>query len=101
MCIRDREGDGGHAAELQRQKEKNAALLSNPGTENPFKIWRELGETMTKHATILRYNPGLDQADAKIVELLDRFRNVNRECLENALGFVFVDIGLGDDLDGP
>ena len=70
-------GDGGHAAELQRQKEKNAALLSNPGTENPFKLWRELGETMTKHATIIRYNAGLDQADAKIVELLDRYRNVN------------------------
>ena len=71
------EGDGGHAAELQRQKEKNAALLSNQGTENPFKIWRELGETMTKHATIIRYNAGLDQADAKVVELLERFENVN------------------------
>ena len=70
-------GDGGHAAELSRQQQKNAQLLSNQGTENPFKIWRELGETMTKHATILRYNPGLDQADAKIVELLDRFENVN------------------------
>jgi succinate dehydrogenase / fumarate reductase flavoprotein subunit len=70
-------GDGGHAAELQRQKEKNAALLSNPGTENPFKLWRELGETMTKHATIVRYNAGLDEADAKIVELLARYKNVN------------------------
>jgi succinate dehydrogenase / fumarate reductase, flavoprotein subunit len=71
------EGDGGHAAELQRQKEKNAALLSNPGTENPFKLWRELGETMTKHATIIRHNSGLDECDAKIVELLDRYHNVN------------------------
>ena len=71
------EGDGGHAAELQRQKEKNALLLNNAGTENPFKLWRELGETMTKHATIIRYNAGLDEADAKIVELLDRYRNVN------------------------
>src|ERR1700726_676119 len=47
------EGDGGHAAELQRQNEFNQLLLNNPGTENPFKIWRELGETMTKHATII------------------------------------------------
>jgi succinate dehydrogenase / fumarate reductase flavoprotein subunit len=70
-------GDGGHTAELQRQKEKNAALLNNPGTENPFKIWRELGETMTKHATIIRYNAGLDEADAKVMELLARFKNVN------------------------
>src|SRR5205814_4216347 len=48
------EGDGGHAAELQRQQEFNNILLNNPGTENPFKLWRELGETMTKHATIIR-----------------------------------------------
>jgi succinate dehydrogenase / fumarate reductase flavoprotein subunit len=71
------EGDGGHAAELARQQQKNNALLNNKGTENPFKIWRELGETMTKHATIIRYNAGLEEADAKIVELLDRYRNVN------------------------
>jgi succinate dehydrogenase / fumarate reductase flavoprotein subunit len=71
------EGDGGHAAELQRQKESNNLLLNNSGTENPFKLWRELGETMTKHATIIRYNAGLDEADAKIVELLERYRNVN------------------------
>src|SRR5580698_9395220 len=58
------EGDGGHAAELQRQSEFNKILLNNPGTENPFKLWRELGETMTQHATIIRYNAGLDEADA-------------------------------------
>jgi succinate dehydrogenase / fumarate reductase flavoprotein subunit len=70
-------GDGGAAAELQRQHEKNTALLNNKGTQNPFKIWRELGETMTKHATIVRYNAGLDEADAKIVELMDRYKDVN------------------------
>src|ERR1700728_2043236 len=71
------EGDGGHAAELQRQKEFNNVLLNNPGTENPFKLWRELGETTTTHATIIRYNAGLDEADAKLVELLERYRNLN------------------------
>jgi succinate dehydrogenase / fumarate reductase flavoprotein subunit len=71
------EGDGGHAAELQRQRESNNILLNNPGTENPFKLWRELGDTMTKHATIIRYNAGLDEADAKIVELQQRYRNIN------------------------
>ena len=70
-------GDGGHAAELQRQHEKNKVLLTSTGTENPFKIWRELGETMTKHATIVRYNTGLDEADAKIVELKHRYNNIN------------------------
>jgi succinate dehydrogenase / fumarate reductase flavoprotein subunit len=71
------EGDGGHAAELQRQREKNEVLLRSSGKENPFKIWRELGETMTKHATIVRYNAGLDEADAKIVSLLERYKCIN------------------------
>jgi succinate dehydrogenase / fumarate reductase flavoprotein subunit len=70
-------GDGGHAAELARQNLANQQLLSSTGKENPFKIWRELGETMTKHATIVRYNAGLDEADAKIVELMGRYKNIN------------------------
>ncbi len=70
-------GDGGHRAEFDRQSEKNARILTNVGTENPFKMWRELGEVMTKHATIIRYNSGLAEADAKIVELLDRYKNIN------------------------
>jgi len=70
-------GDGGHRAEFDRQSEKNARILTNVGTENPFKMWRELGEVMTKHATIIRYNSGLAEADAKIVELLNRYKNIN------------------------
>ncbi len=71
------EGDGGAAAEVQRQKEINKALITNQGNENPFKLWRELGNTMTEHATVIRYNKGLQQADEKIVELIDRFTKVN------------------------
>jgi succinate dehydrogenase / fumarate reductase flavoprotein subunit len=70
-------GDGSHATELARQAEINAKLLKNEGEENPFKLWRELGDTMTKHATVIRYNKGLKQADEKIVELLDRYKNVS------------------------
>jgi succinate dehydrogenase / fumarate reductase flavoprotein subunit len=71
------EGDGGVAAEIARQTEINNKLLKNEGTENPFKLWRELGETMSKHATVVRYNKGLKEADQKIVELQDRFKKVN------------------------
>jgi succinate dehydrogenase / fumarate reductase flavoprotein subunit len=71
------EGDGGAAAELARQAAINQALLNNEGTENPFKLWRELGEVMTEHATVIRYNKGLKLADNKILELLDRYKKVN------------------------
>jgi succinate dehydrogenase / fumarate reductase flavoprotein subunit len=71
------EGDGGSAAELTRQTEINNKLLNNAGTENPFKLWRELGQVMTEHVTVIRYNKGIQKADEKIVELLDRYKNVN------------------------
>ncbi len=71
------EGDGGHAAELARQAEINAGLMKNEGTENPFRLWRELGATMTEHVTVIRYNKGLKEADEKIVELIDRYKKVS------------------------
>jgi succinate dehydrogenase / fumarate reductase flavoprotein subunit len=71
------EGDGGHAAEIARQAEINSKLINNEGTENPFKLWRELGQTMTEHATVIRYNKGLQLADQKIVELIERYKKVN------------------------
>ena len=70
-------GDGGHAAEIARQSEINKELMENDGSENPFKLWRELGQTMTEHATVIRYNKGLKQADEKIVELLERYNKIN------------------------
>jgi succinate dehydrogenase / fumarate reductase flavoprotein subunit len=40
-------------------------------------LWRELGDTMTKNCTVIRYNKNLQEADAKLVELLERYRHVN------------------------
>ncbi len=68
----------GHGeSEKKRQEEINGRLLSSSGTENPFRLWRELGETMTKNVTVIRYNDALKQTDEKIVELLERFQNIN------------------------
>jgi succinate dehydrogenase / fumarate reductase flavoprotein subunit len=52
-------------------------LLNNAGTENPFRIWRELGEIMTKNVTVIRYNKNLEATEQKIQELTERFANVN------------------------
>jgi succinate dehydrogenase / fumarate reductase flavoprotein subunit len=71
------QGDGGHTAEKKRQEEINGRLTTSDGTENPFKLWRELGDTMTKNVTVIRYNKGCQDADAKIYELLERYRNIN------------------------
>jgi len=69
--------NGHFEAERKRQEEINAGLMRSDGDENPFRLWRELGELMTKDCTVIRYNKNLQQTDAKLVELLERFRHVN------------------------
>jgi len=71
------DGNGSFDAERKKQEENNARLMNNQGDENPFKLWRELGELMTKDCTVIRYNKNLVQTDAKLVEMLERFRKVN------------------------
>jgi succinate dehydrogenase / fumarate reductase, flavoprotein subunit len=69
--------NGHFDAERKRQEEISAGLMKSDGTENPFKLWRELGELMTKDCTVIRYNNNLVQTDAKLVEFLERFRRIN------------------------
>jgi succinate dehydrogenase / fumarate reductase flavoprotein subunit len=70
--------ENGHFdAERKRQEEINARLMQSDGTENPFQLWRELGELMTKNCTVIRYNNNLLASDTKLVEMLERFRHVN------------------------
>jgi succinate dehydrogenase flavoprotein subunit len=69
--------NGHFDSERKRQEEINAGLMKSEGNENPFRLWRELGELMTKDCTVIRYNKHLVQTDAKLVELLERFRSIN------------------------
>jgi succinate dehydrogenase / fumarate reductase flavoprotein subunit len=69
--------NGHFDAEKKKQEENNALLMNNQGDENPFRLWRELGELMTENCTVIRYNKNLKETDAKLVDLLQRFRRVN------------------------
>jgi succinate dehydrogenase / fumarate reductase flavoprotein subunit len=66
-----------YEAEKKRQAEKNQALLSNDGVENPITIWRELGDIMTEHVTVTRINKNLEMADGKLRELQERYKRIN------------------------
>jgi succinate dehydrogenase / fumarate reductase, flavoprotein subunit len=70
-------GNAHFEAERKKQQENNSTLMSSDGKENPFSLWRELGELMTKDCTVIRYNKNLKATDAKLVELLERFQHVN------------------------
>src|ERR1051325_10489753 len=69
--------NGAFDSERKRQLEINSRLMSSDGNENPFRLWRELGELMTKNCTVIRYNDALQQTDAKLVELLERYQRIN------------------------
>jgi len=69
--------NGHFDAEKKRQEEINARLMKSDGSENPFRLWRELGELMTRNCTVIRYNKNLKDTDAKIVDLLGRFQKIN------------------------
>ncbi|MGB9073177.1 MAG: succinate dehydrogenase flavoprotein subunit [Terriglobales bacterium] len=71
------EGNGHFDAERKRQEVINAGLTKADSAENPFLLWRELGEVMTKECTVIRYTKNCQAADAKVVELLQRFQKIN------------------------
>lgn len=58
---------------LKQQKDRHNALLKRPaGGENPYLIHQELGDVMTKAATVVRRNDQLRDAVAKVKELHER-----------------------------
>jgi succinate dehydrogenase / fumarate reductase flavoprotein subunit len=69
--------NGHFDAERKRQEEFNQRLMTSDGTENPFRIWRELGDLMTKNCTVIRYNNLLKETDPKLCELLERWHHIN------------------------
>jgi len=64
-------------SEKKRQDEKNQALLSQDGAENPMTIWKEMGELMTEHVTVTRINKNLELADGQLRALQARYRKIN------------------------
>src|SRR3984957_13848074 len=64
-------------SERKREEENNYMLMKSDDKENPFRLWRELGEFMTSNCTVIRYNNKLKETDLKLCEMLERFRHIN------------------------
>ncbi len=63
--------------ELKRQQEANEKLMSLRGRENPYLLWEEMAKVMTDHVTVIRKNNELRATDEKLVELAERFKDIN------------------------
>jgi len=58
---------------LAREQDRHKALLSGTGgNENPYLIHQELGDIMTRAATVVRENTQLSEAYDKVLELQER-----------------------------
>ncbi len=64
-------------AALKEEQQKWDATIKMEGTENAYLLHKELGEWMTNNVTVVRHNDRLKETDAKIVELLERYENIN------------------------
>ena len=51
-------------------------LVASEGTENPYLIGRELGDEMTAACTVVKSESRLEQAQAKLAELHERYANI-------------------------
>lgn len=64
---------------INEEQEKFDHLLQLKGTENAYKLHKELGEIMTGNVTVVRHNDKLLETDKKIVELMERYQNIDME----------------------
>ncbi|WP_046174006.1 succinate dehydrogenase flavoprotein subunit [Domibacillus indicus] len=61
----------------QEEAKWNDIMSLNKGSENAYVLHKELGEWMTANVTVVRYNDKLKQTDDKIVELMERYKNID------------------------
>jgi succinate dehydrogenase / fumarate reductase flavoprotein subunit len=59
-------------AARKREEDANKEAASRDGDENPYRIHEELGKMMTKEATVIRTNSGLDEAMNVVVDMQGR-----------------------------
>ncbi|WP_442857581.1 succinate dehydrogenase flavoprotein subunit [Bacillus sp. mrc49] len=61
----------------KQEQEKWNNVMSLDGNENAYVLHKELGEWMTQHVTVVRYNDKLKETDNKILELMERYKKIN------------------------
>ncbi|MFS0645224.1 succinate dehydrogenase flavoprotein subunit [Siminovitchia sp. 179-K 8D1 HS] len=62
---------------VKKEDDKWSEIMSLDGTENAYVLHKELGEWMTDNVTVVRYNKNLKETDDKILELMERWKNIN------------------------
>ena len=59
-----------------KENERVNWLVNNQGDENPYLLWKEMGQWMTDNCTVVRHNERLEQTLARCQEWKARFKRV-------------------------
>lgn len=62
---------------VKMEVDKFNQIVAMRGSENAYTLHKELGEWMTDNVTVVRYNDRLKKTDEKILELMERYKNIN------------------------
>ncbi|MEZ0267607.1 MAG: FAD-binding protein, partial [Phycisphaerae bacterium] len=60
----------------KQEKDRQAALVSNDGSENPYLLWNEMGKAMTDNCTVVRHNERLEATLAQCQDWKARYKRV-------------------------
>ena len=63
-------------AEVRRWSDLQDRVAKMSGPENPYQIWKEMGELMTDNVTVVRDNRKLKETDDKLRTMMDRWWKV-------------------------
>jgi succinate dehydrogenase / fumarate reductase flavoprotein subunit len=63
-------------AAVKGETDRQNWLVNNPGDENPYLLWQEMGRWMTDNCTVLRYNERLQQTLSRCQEWKQRYRRI-------------------------
>lgn len=61
-------------AEIGKHKANLQSIMSRTGSENPYRLHRELGELMTRNCTVVRNNADLKETCAKLDDISERYQ---------------------------
>lgn len=57
-------------------REEFERVYGMDGSENPYRLHKELGEMMTEHVTVVRHNEKLKMVEGKLQEMLERWKKI-------------------------
>jgi succinate dehydrogenase / fumarate reductase flavoprotein subunit len=61
---------------VKQEQDRQNWLVNNNGTENPYKLWQEMGRWMTDNCTVVRHNEKLEKTLVQLQEWKQRYKQV-------------------------